>query len=317
MKSKKNIFLNNMNEQSNIYGLARIFTAILILSLTTYLISANQRIYLKLLLAFINGFIISGLFSNLHFCAHGTLFNKKWLNNFFGRASACFLLLNYSSYKYFHMQHHRHTAEPGDSEPAGEIRNVIWYFFYSLNWDYIFAFARISLASLFDFFPFFARSLKARKEIRRDSLFFIFTLSLALMLFYQYNVRFFWSYLVPLQIAYTINFFLVIGEHLPHVSENSMFGCSRTFSRQNLLFSFFHYNSNYHAAHHFLAYIPPSKLPRLQTILEEKQNVPPVGYIEFNKELIKSLWNNPKQKAAKAPEGREANFLYKLRRSNV
>lgn len=75
---------------------------------------------------FINTWAIFAGFTPMHDAAHGSIATNKsglrWINNFIGYSMACLFPAPFPAFKHLHLQHHKHTNEPGldvDSWAAG------------------------------------------------------------------------------------------------------------------------------------------------------------------------------------------------------
>ena len=303
-------------KRSNRYAYSRLIVTFGLLVVSSLLLLQPIGAVFKLLLVAANGFMMAGFFSVMHYCCHGTFFTQKHMNRRFGQLLASAMLMNFAAYKFFHMQHHRRTTVVGDSEPAGEIRNVWQYFWYALNWDYITAFARMSIGSLFGYFPFFVRSEKACREVKVDAWLSLGFMAGMLWLTWLFPLQALLVYWLPVQLAFSLNFFYVIGEHSGVEAGDDPLQNTQTFARQNRLFSFFNHNSNFHAAHHCFPQVPPDNIPAAHKLIEEKLKYSPVGYIELNFQLLRSLLKNPLRSAPPPPPGRETSFFYKLETRN-
>src|SRR5262249_50249142 len=76
----------------------------------------------------IQGFILSCALGAAHDCAHSTFAITPFGNHCAGVLWSSTVLFNYSLYKHFHLEHHRFTMIPGDTEPLGEFKGF---------WDYL------------------------------------------------------------------------------------------------------------------------------------------------------------------------------------
>lgn len=197
-------------KSSNRYAYSRLIVTFGLLFVSSLLLLQPVGALFKVLLVVASGFMMAGFFSVMHYCCHGTFFTQKYMNRRFGQLLASTMLMNFASYKFFHMQHHRRTTVVGDSEPAGEIRNVWQYFWSALNWDYITAFARMSLGGIFGYFPFFVRSQKACQEVKADAWLSLGFIAVILWLTWFFPFQTLLIYWLPVQLAFSLNFFYVI-----------------------------------------------------------------------------------------------------------
>ena len=304
--------LKHLHVKTNKNGFMSLIVTLLIISILSYLVLTVNNLWLVVFLELFLGFIFAGFFSVIHYCSHDTFFADKFLNRIFGPFFSSLILMNFSVYKYFHLQHHKYTGVEGDSEPAGEIPTIKHYFFYLLNWDYIFAFMRMSLASIFGYFPFFIKSDLAKKNIVIDTCFQLLVLVFIIFLTLKLPKELLLLYWLPLQLGLITNFILVIGEHYGCDQSGDNLVNTRSFAKQGLLFNFFHYYSNYHAEHHLYPYVAPWKLPLVHLKVKEKLKYKNMPYIKFNIEIIKNLFLQNKPVVKLVSKERESSFFYAL-----
>ena len=119
-------------QHSNKFGWQRSIVTLTVLTALSVINLSSYPIIIKLFSWVATGFILAGLFSLAHACAHGILFKAKSLNRWTGRLAAMLLLSNYEVYRCFHLQHHRKTSVAGDSEPGSTIPSKLHYLFYCL-----------------------------------------------------------------------------------------------------------------------------------------------------------------------------------------
>jgi fatty acid desaturase len=301
--------------KSNGRGLLRPLIAAISLFVLMTATMLSTSIFIKIVCIALNGFVVAGFFNGMHFCGHNSLFGHRNLNTFFGSLFATYIGMNFSSYRYFHYQHHRHTTVPGDSEPGGELKGLLHYLFCALNWDYIYAFQRLSIMSLFGYSPFFITTKKQAREVRIDAAILLLWMAGLIGLTIQFPMFMLLAYLIPLQIAYTLNFFLVIGEHYDVESGTNGLSNTRSFQVRNPLFHFFHYNGHLHAAHHHFPSLAPWQVPQAHDTIASELKFEPITYLEMNRRITRDLWNRRNLPASAPPTDRELSFNYKLEKS--
>lgn len=312
--------INYWHRKSNYKSLFKIIATLIIIFINNYIIFKISGIwFVKILLILFNGFIFSGFFSIIHYCSHDTFFKNKKINRIVGNFFSNLILLNFSMYKYFHLQHHRFTSVAGDSEPAGEITNIWKYLFYCLNWDFIFAFSRLSKASLLGYFPYFVKNKKAKKNIFYDELFSLLFLLILIIITVIFKLKMLIIFWIPLQLGISINYFLTIGEHYGCEQSKDIFSNTRNFAVQNFIFNFFHYYSNYHGVHHLYPLLPPVGVKKAYHEIGLKFKYHNISYISFNielfKKILKSHFSKNQHEQNHANE-REKNFFYTLKKDH-
>ena len=256
------------------------------------------------------GFVLSGLFSGMHYAAHGTVFASKTANRLVGRLMSLPIIVNFTLYKYLHLEHHKHTNVPGDTEVGGQIRSLRHYMFYLLNWDFVYVLLKIQYRALFQKeVPYFVRSECNAKGIRLDAL---LTTLWIVLIFTAALINFravLLLYLIPLQLAWSFNYLFSLPEHYDCEESSDVFTSTRTIALRSRLARLFYWNSNYHAEHHLIAAVPFYNLPAAHEKIVERLNVLEESYCAFHSRLIKSLLRRhyePKE----ASHGRLASFVY-------
>lgn len=260
------------------------------------------------------GFILSGCFSALHYCSHNTLYTNTLTNRLCGVLWSLPVLMNFSSYKFFHLEHHKFTSIAGDTEPAGDLKSIWTYMFYCLNWDFIYAFFRLSVLSLVNLYPAFIRTKKAQKDVKIDTLILFAFLVFFLFLTYRYPLVMIYCYWIPLQICFILNFIITLGEHFGCANSTNVLKNTRTFYITNVFFRFFYWNSNFHAEHHLFPKIRPWDLPKKHAEIAHQLMWIESSYISFTWKVLKGLslkipFYLPQ---SSTPQGRRKNFLFPL-----
>jgi fatty acid desaturase len=223
------------------------------------------------------------------------------------------ILLNFSLYRYFHLDHHKSTQQPGDSEPSGVLTPVT-FFVGITNWDFVFSFLRLSVASLFGFYPPFVRNSKAATEVRRDAALQVTTIVFLAVLTWFFPKSMSLVYWLPLQIALTLNFLFSVGEHYKCSENGNVFENTRSFKVESKLLKFVLWNGNLHAEHHYSPRTPFRDLTQIQEKLLGKIVHVEAGYSRFLAKLLSSVWENRKLGPKNVEQGRFKNFWYPLKR---
>ncbi len=307
--------IHSISNSQGTIRIATILTLTGILMIGIFSISGYWQVgILQLML----GFVIASFFSIIHYAAHASLFKSKMANRWVGRFFGLILLSNFSLYRVFHMQHHRYTTVAGDSEPVGEIQSVAHYLFCALNWDYWFAFFRLSVLSVFDYFPEFIQKNQDQDAVQLNSVLVLIAIFVALILTLLFPMTLLTVYWIPLQLAYTFNFWLVIGEHGVGESTSDSFRNTRSFSGTTPLFQFVHFNSHLHAEHHLYPSVPPWNLDTLEDRLGFRFDYHDQSYWQFNRDLILDLIRRNRWYGRLNPppliEGRFSHFFYPVTR---
>lgn len=270
-------------------GLVRIVSTLVAFT-ATLVIAAHCKTLLGAWVALgVAGFIMAGFYSAMHYLSHESVFETQPYNRGWGLVFAAILLQNFSLYKYFHLKHHQFTGVDGDSEPSGELKSFLHYIFYALNWDYFVAFLRMSVMSVFGYYPEFVSKKAHRRAVKIDAGFQLAVILAASILTVIFPLEMLTLYWIPLQLAMSLNFFLALGEH---------YGCERTrdplrntrcFGLKNASFEWFHWNANYHAEHHLFPRATPWSLAHLHAEFGSHFEFGPISYVSLNANIARNL----------------------------
>ncbi|RFA30309.1 hypothetical protein CAI21_06775 [Alkalilimnicola ehrlichii] len=115
---------------------AAFLLAVSINALLIVVFSAHFLIVLPLVL--LQGLLLSGLLEALHQSLHYNFFRSRLMNTVFGLFAGAVLLINFTKYRYFHLEHHRSTNAANDpeqvfyKEPPGKLLSLLFAPFYQL-----------------------------------------------------------------------------------------------------------------------------------------------------------------------------------------
>lgn len=239
----------------------------------------------------IQGFILSGFLGAAHDCAHGSFSRRPIVNHLAGAFWASTVLFNYTLYKYFHLEHHRYTTVPGDTEPLGVFKGF-WDYVRSLPTTAFFvSFWIMSVQTTFGRFPHFVKTRKARRDVRIDN-FALFTwilLAAALTVIWpRQSLLFYWG---PMAIYFPMVFLTSLPEHYGCDEGPDPLSNTRSMS-PNFLFRYIFWNGNYHAEHHVYPNLPSHNLPRLHALIGNKFKFRESSYVRFHVSLVRELLRN-------------------------
>jgi fatty acid desaturase len=262
----------------------------------------------------LSGFVMSGLFSGMHYAAHGTIFHSRSINLVVGRIMATLIAMNFTLYKHFHLEHHRHTNVPGDTEVGGELRSIRHYFFYMLNWDFIGIFLKMQYRALLKReYPYFVASTKEAGRMNFDAIaltIWMTAMGVATLLFPLETLA---LYLIPLQLAWTFNYLFSLPEHYGCPESTNILKSTRTTVLASKVIQLFYWNSNYHAEHHLIAAAPFHSLPAINRQIASQLHVVETSYLSFHIQLVKRLLQEG-YTPAPAPLNRIQSFHYPTRK---
>ena len=234
------------------------------------------------------GFMISTFFDIAHDCIHNNFGNSSRINRLAGIFWLLPVLVNFSCYKNYHLEHHKHTRVDNDPEPSGDFSS---FWEYLSGYILVFFYAptiTMTVKAIFGKMPPFIRSEKIRHDIQIDSiallLWLVGMITLTLF-FWQYAVLMYW---IPLLFAYPIAYLTVTLEHYGCDMGSCLLSNTRTIS-SNFIFRCLVWNGNYHAEHHVYPSIPAHSLPQLHSVIGGHFKYQEKSYLLFHWQLIRSL----------------------------
>jgi fatty acid desaturase len=234
------------------------------------------------------GFMLSGFLGAAHDCAHGTHLDSKAGNRWAGALWASAVLFNFSLYKYFHLEHHKHTGVDGDTEPNGRFQNV-WIYLLALPTTAFFsAFWKMAFRAEREQFPSFVRTLKARREVKTDNRIQMIWAMVIILTSTIYPEEIFLSYFVPLLFYFPMVFFTSLPEHYGcDLGPDTWTNTRSTVS--NPVFRYYFWNGNFHSEHHVYPSVPSCNLPVVHRRIGTRFKFVESSYIRFHLHLISDL----------------------------
>jgi fatty acid desaturase len=240
---------------------------------------------------FAQGCILVGSYSAMHEAAHSTLYPSRWANRLAGPIWASTILVNWSLWRSFHLEHHAHTGT--DTDPKLKHRFTI-----TSPWQYLLlplgglAFMGElwfqSLGTLFGRFPSYVRRGAGHTSIRFDAaVLLVVTSGLVLGVVAAPAV------MIPLWLAPMLVTFCIalpatgMSEHYGCALGGEVFDTTRSV-RSNRVFRFLVWNNNFHVEHHLVASVPFNHAPKLHAYLEPRLNHWSPSYVSFHRDIIRS-----------------------------
>jgi fatty acid desaturase len=234
------------------------------------------------------GFILSCFLGASHDCAHGVFGKSSRNNHLAGVFWSSIVLFNFTIYKYYHLEHHKYTTIPGDTEPSGVFRSF-WDYLYTLPMlNFFTSFWIMSWHCLFGKFPHFVRTEQARRSVLLDNIalfLWVFLIILATSFWIKQSLCFYWG---PMIFFFPMVFFTSFPEHYGCEEGFDPLCNTRTLS-SNFLFRYMFWNGNYHAEHHVYPSIPSHNLPIIHQIIGKSFKFYESSYILFHLKLIRGL----------------------------
>ena len=240
---------------------------------------------------FVQSLVLVGSYSAMHEAGHNTLYRSKLANHVAGVLWGSTILVNWSLWRSFHLEHHAHTADADDPESKYkvDITRRSQYLLMPLGGlqflgDLWFG----SIGTLFGRFPAYVRTHSGRRQIRIEAVGL-----LAVTAFSAYGtvaapgmVLRLW--LAPLLVMACIT--------MPGTALNEHYGCASSGdalqkTRTVISNGFVRYvlwNGNYHAGHHLMPSVPFHHAPALHAQLAPRTTNVARSYTAFHLEVLRN-----------------------------
>jgi fatty acid desaturase len=233
-------------------------------------------------------FVLGSFMDIAHECIHNNFGSSSRINRIAGIFWLLPGLINFSLYKNYHLEHHKHTRVADDPEPSED---------FSSFWEYLSGYILVffyapplimTIEAIFGKMPPFIRSEKLRHDIQADTFILAFWLvgMITLTLFFwQYAILMYW---LPLLFFYPVAYATVTVEHYGCDMGSCLLSNTRTIS-SNFIFRCLAWNANYHAEHHVYPSVPAHSLPKLHSVIGGCFKYQEKSYILFHWQLIRNL----------------------------
>ena len=254
----------------------------------------------------VQAFILNGAAAAMHEAVHGNLYRSKAANRVAGVLWANAVLMNFSLYRAYHLQHHAHTRSDGDPEPQEEFGAAWQYVLGMLLLGYLFIGGLwvTSLRAVLGTSPWYARTQARVRDIRVDGavlLAFQAGVVIAAVLAPGIVLR---LWLAPALIVLTgIAAVTALPEHYLCARVPDVFQSTRT-TLSNPLFRYYFWNTNYHAGHHLYPGVPFHAAPRLHDRIADRIANIDRSYTSFHVGLLRTL-----RSASSAPTQAETGII--------
>lgn len=241
-------------------------------------------------LVFVQGVLLSFLFTLAHECTHQTPFRSKWINELTGQISSGLVGMSFTWFRYFHLAHHKYTNDPDrDPELAAGPRPDDWRSFalYLSGWAYWSGNARQLWVLAFgqtvaSYLP--ARQVP-RMRFEARVLLGLYALALLSLLI---SPLILWLWILPLIVGQPVLRIYLLAEHGRCPPVANMLENSRT-TFTNRMVRALAWNMPYHAEHHAYPNVPFHLLPALHAHTSEHLKSTSDGYTGFAQEYVKEL----------------------------
>ena len=292
------IELKLLNEKSDFYGFSQIFTHLGSIFIISYFHFTFMNTWWVIITGLFLGIFINFLYAAQHELSHGTVFRTSWLNVFFGRAIGFVMLFPRDYDQLMHFAHHRWTQ---DWEKDGELvrkpytlKSYLTYFLgFSYWYDKITGILRRAKGVVVE--PYIRKS--EYRKITIESRFHVlgyFVILIASIYFQTWFALTFW--IIPMLLTKPFQQLQNTIEHLGLPHRKDILSNTRS-TRTNFFMRWLCWQMPYHTAHHTFPSVPFWKLKKLNDKIESNAGkVHSMGYIEFQIEVIKSLWSKDESK---------------------
>ncbi|MEM6303133.1 MAG: fatty acid desaturase [Pseudomonadota bacterium] len=236
------------------------------------------------------GIALMFLFTLSHECTHATPFASKRLCDVVGHAVSFPLMLPFTWFRYFHLDHHKFTNDPErDPELAGGGRPDTWpaYLLYLSGWGYWSANARVLIANARGQFdaPYLPQAKHALMQREARVLLSLYGLAAFSLLVSPLALT---LWVIPALIGQPFLRLYLLAEHGHCPPVANMLENTRT-TLTNRAVRFLAWNMPYHAEHHAMPMVPFHQLPELHKDMAAHLKSVSNGYGEFSAEYARGL----------------------------
>lgn len=242
----------------------------------------------------LHGVLLNFLYAAQHELSHNTVFQTKWLNEWFGRLVGFIELYPRDFDQIQHFAHHRHTQ---DWEKDGELARGPFTLRSYLLWMSGIVYWQTRIARILRFTrgvvvePYIREKEHATVIFEGRVHFLLYcAIAVASLVFESWAAVIFW--LAPMMLTKCVHQLQNTSEHLglshnPNTLENT-----RTL-RTNAFMRWMAWNMQYHTAHHTFPSVPFHLLPDLHQDIVEKWGREPYSmtYFGFQAQAIRRLMN--------------------------
>ena len=284
--------LKKLNEKSDFIGFLQLFSHLFAITIISILHYQAIGTWWFLGTGFCLGVLINFLYAAQHELSHGTVFKTFKINEFFGRIIGFFMLFPRDFDQVMHFAHHRWTQEwekDGElvREPFTIKTYILWFLGFTYWYNRIFGIVRRARGIILE--PYITKS-EHTKVILESRLHVLgYLLILITSLFYgSWMALTFW--ILPMVLTKPIHQMQNTIEHLGLTHKKDILQNTRS-TRTNFFMKWMCWQMPYHTAHHTFPSVPFWKLKELNSKIESKsEKIYSMGYIEFQIEVIKRLW---------------------------
>ena len=284
--------LKKLNEKSDFIGFLQLFSHLFAITIISILHYQAIGTWWFLGTGFCLGVLINFLYAAQHELSHGTVFKTFKINEFFGRIIGFFMLFPRDFDQVMHFAHHRWTQEwekDGElvREPFTIKTYILWFWGFTYWYNRISGIIRRARGIILE--PYITKSENAKVILESRLHVLGYLLILITSLFYgSWMALTFW--ILPMVLTKPIHQMQNTIEHLGLTHKKDILQNTRS-TRTNFFMKWMCWQMPYHTAHHTFPSVPFWKLKELNSKIESKsEKIYSMGYIEFQIEVIKRLW---------------------------
>jgi fatty acid desaturase len=284
--------LKKLNEKSDFIGFLQLFSHLFAITIISILHYQAIGTWWFLGTGFCLGVLINFLYAAQHELSHGTVFKTFKINEFFGRIIGFFMLFPRDFDQVMHFAHHRWTQEwekDGElvREPFTIKTYILWFWGFTYWYNRISGIIRRARGIILE--PYITKSENAKVILESRLHVLGYLLILITSLFYgSWMALTFW--ILPMVLTKPIHQMQNTIEHLGLTHKKDILQNTRS-TRTNFFMKWMCWQMPYHTAHHTFPSVPFWKLKELNSKIEgNSEKIYSMGYIEFQIEIIKRLW---------------------------
>lgn len=284
--------LKKLNEKSDFIGFLQLFSHLFAITIISILHYQAIGTWWFLGTGFCLGVLINFLYAAQHELSHGTVFKTFKINEFFGRIIGFFMLFPRDFDQVMHFAHHRWTQEwekDGElvREPFTIKTYILWFWGFTYWYNRISGIIRRARGIILE--PYITKSENAKVILESRLHVLGYLLILITSLFYgSWMALTFW--ILPMVLTKPIHQMQNTIEHLGLTHKKDILQNTRS-TRTNFFMKWMCWQMPYHTAHHTFPSVPFWKLKELNSKIESNsEKIYSMGYIEFQIEIIKRLW---------------------------
>jgi fatty acid desaturase len=284
--------LRALSVKSDPRGAWQLTSHLLALAISTMLLAKLWGTWWTIPCFLVQGILLNWLYCGQHELSHGTVFRRRWLNEWAGRVIGFIQLYPRDFDQIQHFGHHRHT---GDWEKDPELLRdryelqsyVLWFSGISYWHTRLSRLVRLVEGEVIE--PYIHEDEKSLVIIEARWHVALYAAAFVLSLVFQS-----WAaltlWLGPMLLTKWAYMLQGTIKHLGRPHTDNLFENTRT-ARTGPLFHWLGWNMQYHTAHHLFPSVPFHRLPELhQAIVAKTGREPPtMGYFEFQREAIAKL----------------------------